>query len=148
MKINNVGVANAPLRAEHEAAGKTEQSVSRFSADLLQTQDGQYKGRMNALLEQITQQGLKLGQVPTYSELKTYRNLVRKFVGEAVGRMYTVQSQAGWDRQGRQKLYTTIRQIDDQLAGLTEDVRQGQERQLEIMSRQDAIRGMLVDLYM
>jgi uncharacterized protein YaaR (DUF327 family) len=31
---------------------------------------------------------------------------------------------------------------------LTEDVRHGQERQLEIMAKQDAIRGMLVDMYM
>ncbi|MEN6413812.1 MAG: YaaR family protein [Veillonellales bacterium] len=148
MKINNVGAANAPLRAEHELAGKPGQIMNRFAADLLQTQDGQYKGRMKALLDEISKQGVKLGQVPTYAELKTYREMVRKFVGEAVGRMYTVQSQSGWDRQGRQKLYTTIRQIDDQLAGLTEDVRNGQERQLEIMARQDAIRGMLVDIYM
>ncbi len=71
-----------------------------------------------------------------------------KFVGEAVGQMYTLQSQAGWDRHGRQKIYTIVKKVDETLESLTEDVRQGQERRLDIMAKQDAIRGMLVDLYM
>ncbi|MGI6092030.1 MAG: YaaR family protein [Negativicutes bacterium] len=148
MKINNLGAASPQPIIEHEVSGRVEKNVGFFAADLRQAEDGQSKDRLNSLLDQITKQGKRLGQVPTYSELKTYRELVRRFVGEAVGRMYSLHSNAGWDRHGRQKMYTIIRQIDEKLAGLTEDVRQGQERQLEIMAKQDAIRGMLVDLYM
>ena len=72
---------------------------------------------------------------------------MQRFVGEAVGRMYNLQSQTGWDRFGRRKVYTLVKQIDESLSGLTEDVRQGQSQQLEIMGKLDAIRGMLVDLY-
>lgn len=148
MKINKMGAASPQPFIEHEVGSRAEKSTSFFAADLRQAEDGQSKERLNALLDEITRQGKRLGQVPTYSELKTYRELVRRFVGEAVGRMYNLHSNTGWDRHGRQKMYTIIRQIDDNLAGLTEDVRQGQERQLEIMAKQDAIRGMLVDLYM
>jgi len=73
---------------------------------------------------------------------------VRQFIGEAVGRMYTLQSQQGWDRSGRQKVYTIIKKVDSTLESLSEDVRQGQERQLDIMAKHDSVRGMLVDLYM
>lgn len=148
MKINKMGSANPQLLPEHEVGTRTEKNSNFFAADLRQVQDGQSKERLNGLLEDITKQGKRLGQVPTYSELKAYRELVRKFIGEAVGRMYTLQSQSGWDRYGRQKMYTTIKQIDQTLADLTEDVRHGQDRQLEIMAKQDAIRGMLVDMYM
>ena len=102
---------------------------------------------LGKLLDEITAQGEQLGQVPTYGELKKYRQLVQRFVGEAVGRMYNLQSQTGWDRFGRRKVYTLVKQIDESLSGLTEDVRQGQSQQLEIMGKLDAIRGMLVDLY-
>ena len=85
--------------------------------------------------------------MPTYAELKAYRELVRSFLSEAVGRAYTLQSQTGWDRHGRQKMYAIVKEIDQHLAALAEDVRHGQERQLQIMGRLDAIRGMLVDLY-
>ncbi|MDD4600095.1 hypothetical protein SDC9_14758 [bioreactor metagenome] len=148
MKINNLGSANPQPLIEHDTNIRAGKSANFFAADLRQAEDGQSKERLNALLDEITKQGKRLGQVPTYSELKTYRELVRRFVGEAVGQMYNLQSHTGWDRHGRQKMYTIIKQIDDKLAGLTEDVRHGQERQLEIMAKQDAIRGMLVDMYM
>ncbi|GBG58217.1 hypothetical protein SPFL3102_01937 [Sporomusaceae bacterium FL31] len=148
MKINHMGSPNMLPLNDLEGGTKTGKSSNPFSSDLLRNQEGYSKERMNALLEQITKQGTKLGQVPTYAELKAYRELVRSFIGEAVSRMYTLQSQTGWDRQGRQKMYTTIKKVDETLASMTEDVRQGQERQLDIMAKQDAIRGMLVDLYM
>jgi uncharacterized protein len=73
--------------------------------------------------------------------------LVSRFISDAVSNMYQVQSQTGWDRQGRQKMYTIIKGIDTAMEDLTEDVRTGQGRELDILAKQDAIRGMLVDLY-
>lgn len=148
MKINHMGAPNVLPHNDAEGSVKSGKSNHLFSSDLVRSQDAYSKERLDALLEEITKQGSKLGQVPTYAELKTYRDLVRNFIGEAVARMYTLQSQTGWDRQGRQKVYTTIKNIDETLTSMTEDVRYGQERQLDIMAKQDAIRGMLVDLYM
>lgn len=147
MKINKTGSASVPILPEREAGGKADKTSGFFAADLMKAADKQGKERLNALLEEITEQGKRLGKVPTYSELKAYRELVRKFIGEAVGNMYSLHSQTGWDRHGRQKAYTIIRQVDDKLAEITEDVRHGQERQLAIMEKLDAVRGMLVDLY-
>ncbi|CUH95443.1 hypothetical protein P22_1514 [Propionispora sp. 2/2-37] len=148
MKINKMGTGSSLPVTERDNSGKTEKTDGHFASDLLNIQDGQSTERLNSLLEQITEQGKKLAQVPTYSELKTYRELVRNFIGEAVGRMYNLKSQPGWDRYGRQKVYTVIKKVDTALEALAEDVRHGQKRQLEIMAKQDAIRGMLVDLYM
>ena len=147
VKINNVRSGGTPVLPEREAAGHPEKVGGRFTADLSKAQDSLSKEKMNELLDKITEQGRRLGEVPTYAELKAYRELVRSFLGEAVGQAYTLQSQTGWDRQGRQKMYAVVKEIDHQLAELAEDVRQGQERQLQIMGRLDAIRGMLVDLY-
>jgi len=147
MKVNNIRSSNLPAVGDRDVSGKSEKTAGLFAADLLKNQDALSQERLNSLLDQITAQGKKLGDVPTYSELKGYRELVRSFLGEIVGRAYVHQSQTGWDRQGRQKMYSTIKEIDHQLAQLAEDVRQGQERQLEILGRLDNIRGMLVDLY-
>jgi Uncharacterized protein conserved in bacteria len=147
VEINKVGSGNAPLRAEREAPSRVGKADSQFSADLSRTQDALSQEKLGELLDRITEQGRRLGEVPTYAEMKAYRELVRSFLTEAVGRAYTLQSQSGWDRHGRQKIYATVKEIDEQLAGLAEDVRLGQERQLQIMGRLDAIRGMLVDLY-
>ncbi len=147
MKINNLGATQIPSLVERDGGSKAGRSLSHFSSDLLKSQDGQSRERLNQLLAEIDKRGKRLGEVPTYAELKKYREVIRQFVGEAVGRMYTLQSQQGWDRHGRQKVYTIIKKVDATLDSLTEDVRLGEERQLDILSKQDAIRGMLVDLY-
>ena len=118
-----------------------------FAMDMSKEADQQVRQRLEELLGKIEQQGKKLGQTPTFSELKAYRELVKNFMTEAVGRMYDVDSGTGWDRRGRQKAFTLVRRIDAALEALTEDVRQGQERQLAILEKMDSIRGMLVDLY-
>jgi len=148
MKINTLGPAQLPMQLERETGVRADKSLGHFASDLLKSQDGQSRERMTALLVAIDQHGKRLGDVPTYSELKKYREVVRQFVGEAVGRMYSLSSQQGWDRSGRQKVYTIIKKVDATLESLSEDVRQGQERQLDILAKHDSLRGMLVDLFM
>ena len=106
------------------------------------------KEELEELLKQIDEQGARLSSTPTYDELVSYRSLVQTFVREAVDRMYFLQTNAGWDRMGRQKVFTTVRNIDRELETMAERIRLGQTNQLDIVASQDAIRGMLVDLYM
>lgn len=103
--------------------------------------------RLHKMADDITEQGKRFSRTPTYRELKAYRELVRQFVREAVENTFMLQNRTGWDRRGRQKIYTLVQQIDATLAELTELVKEGQENQLEILAKLDAIRGMLVDLY-
>lgn len=147
VKINNVRSGGAPVLSERETAGRTERAEGPFTADMTRADDALSQEKLAELLGKIDEQGKRLGEMPTYAELKAYREYVRSFLAEAVGRAYTLQSQTGWDRHGRQKMYAVVKEIDQHLAELTEDVRHGQERQLQIMGRLDAIRGMLVDLY-
>ena len=104
--------------------------------------------QLQEMLKKIDEQGARLTKTPTYDELKEYRNLVKSFVSEAVSQMYSLHSQAGWDRMGRQKVYTTVRKIDTELEDMAEKIRLGQTDQLDVVASHDAIRGMLVDLYM
>ena len=148
MKVHMpTGVPIPTTQGEREPIEHAEKPRPIFGAELAKSIDDDYKGRLNKLLDKITEQGSKLSQNPTYVELRTYRNMVRSFVGEAVNRTYMMESKLGWDNRGRQKVYSIVKKVDDELAALTEDVRVGQERQLSIMERLGAIRGMLVDMY-
>ena len=148
MKINTLGTTSLPNLPEREAGARTDKSLGHFASDLLKNQDGKSREKMMELLKAIDYHGKRLGETPTYSELRQYREVVRQFVGEAVGRMYSLSSQQGWDRSGRQKVYTIIKKVDTTLESISEDVRQGQERNLDIMAKHDTLRGMLVDLFM
>ena len=123
-------------------------AAADFSTELADQESSMSREAMDRLLEQIDEQGARLSKSPTYEELRSYRSLIQSFIGEAVDGMYELHTQAGWDRLGRQKIYTSVRKIDKKLEEMAEKIRLGQASQLDIIASHDAIRGLLVDLYM
>ena len=147
LRVDKSQSRSRSVATEPETRHKVATPQQGFSVDLSKESDQQVRAHLEELLGKIQQQGKRLGQTPTFSELRSYRELVKKFMSEAVGQMYDVESGTGWDRRGRQKAYTLVRKVDETLESLTEDVRNGQEKQLDILAKMDSIRGMLVDMY-
>lgn len=129
--------------------GKVESTSMSFEDELF-AQEGEPidRAKLEKMLEKIDKQGAKLSKTPTFDELADYRSLIKNFVSTVVAGMYEVHSSGGWDRFGRQRAYTTVRKIDQELENMAERIRLGQADQLDIIASHDAIRGMLVDLYM
>lgn len=147
-----IGRTGAPASPFELLRGVGEHPLDRelsFEAELLeQQQEGIPHEEMEAMLKKIDEQAARLTKTPTYDELKQYRTLIKDFIGAAVSNMYEVHTSAGWDRMGRQRAYTTVRKIDLKLEEMAEKIRLGQSAQLDIIASHDAIRGMLVDLFM
>ena len=145
------------MTADHRSAftpiggvrGKVESTTMNFEDELL-SQEGEpiSREKLEKMLERIDKQGAKLTSTPTFDELAEYRTLIKNFVTTVVAGMYEVHSSGGWDRFGRQRAYTTVRKIDQELENMAEKIRLGQAEKLDIIASHDAIRGMLVDLYM
>lgn len=146
MKIGKLDVPAQTVMPGRDSGRHVEKTEGYFSSDLLKQQKNQSTERLRAMFDQIEESGKRLSSTPTYSELKRYKDLVKKFIGEAVGNMYELESKNSWDRRGRQKVFSLIKKVDDTLAEMAEDVRVGQERQLNIMEKHGIIRGILVDL--
>ena len=149
MKIDTTTARGTSLSMTRSAEEEhVHDAETDFSAELLEQNGRVTSEQMDKLLRQIDEQGTRLSRTPTYDELKSYRTLIRNFVGEAVNSMYELHTQAGWDRMGRQKVYTTVRKIDKKLEEMAEKIRLGQADQLDVAASHDVIRGLLVDLYM
>lgn len=149
VKISSAGVPTSPLELLRGATDHPRDKELSFESELAEQQnEGVSHEEMEAMLKKIDEQAARLGRTPTYEELKEYRTLIKNFVGAAVSNMYEVHTSAGWDRMGRQRVYTTVRKIDRKLEEMAEKIRLGQSDQLDIVAAHDAIRGMLVDLYM
>ena len=148
-----IGRAGAPASPFELLRGTGEHPLDRelnFEAELLEQQQGGGVSHeeMEAMLKKIDDQASRLTKTPTYDELKQYRTLIKDFIGTAVANMYDVHTSAGWDRMGRQRAYTTVRKIDLKLEEMAEKIRLGQADKLDVIASHDAIRGMLVDLFM
>ena len=149
MKIDS-SISQSTSMAMPRAANDTgvRGASTDFSMELADQESSMSREAMDRLLEKIDEQGARLSKSPTYEELRSYRALIQSFIGEAVDGMYELHTQAGWDRLGRQKVYTSVRKIDKKLEEMAEKIRLGQGDQLSIIASHDAIRGLLVDLYM
>jgi len=148
IKIDSFSSKSAPMNIVQSGAERVSASDTDFSFEFFEQKESMSNEYLERLMKKIDEQGARLSQSPTYDELKEYRTLIKNFVGEAVSKMYELTTQAGWDRMGRQKVYTTVRKIDRRLEEMAERIRLGQAEQLDIVASHDAIRGMLVDLYM
>ena len=103
MKIKNMEARSSFIVTEHDSSNKVSKKNNVFSSELLANQEKYSKDKLNALLEKIDKQGARLTETPTYSELKSYRDLVRTFVNEAVSNMYSLETQHGWIVKGDKK---------------------------------------------
>lgn len=149
MKIDNMTAQGPSISVSRNTEEeRVRDADADFGAELRSQEESVTTEQLDKLLKQIDEQGARLSRTPTYDELKSYRTLIKNFVGEAVNHMYELHTQAGWDRMGRQKVYTTVRKIDKKLEEMAEKIRLGQANQLDIIASHDAIRGMLVDIYM
>ncbi len=138
-----------PFEMLNSGGGKVFEADNDFSQELFSKQkSGVSHEQMEAMLKKIDEQAGRLSKSPTYEELKEYRTMIKNFVGAAVSNMYELNTSAGWDRMGRQRVFTTVRKIDNKLEEMAEKIRLGQSEQLDVIASHDAIRGMLVDLYM
>ena len=149
VKVGSVHTQATPFGLIREPGEHIHERELSFADELHdQTHEGVSHEEMEAMLQKIDKQAARLSATPTYDELKEYRTLIKNFVGMAVSNMYELNTQAGWDRMGRQRVYTTVRKIDRKLEEMAEKIRLNHSEQLDVVAAHDAIRGMLVDLYM
>ena len=148
LKVSN-SAPSSPFELLRDLGEKVYEKENDFERELFnQQKEGFSHEEMEKMLKKIDEQAGRLSKTPTYEELKEYRTLIKDFVGAAVSNMYELDVQAGWDRMGRQRAYTVIRKIDNKLEEMAEKIRLGQSDKLDVIASHDAIRGMLVDLYM
>ena len=149
VKISSAGMPASPFELLRGTSEHPRDRELSFETELMEQQsEGVSHEEMEAMLKKIDEQAARLSKTPTYDELKEYRTLIKNFVGAAVSSMYEVHTSAGWDRMGRQRVYTTVRKIDRKLEDMAERIRLGQSDQLDVIAAHDAIRGMLVDIFM
>ena len=115
---------------------------------------------VNFLMDDVRSAGDILHSRPFPEEIIRYKQAVRNFINYVVKNAYTLEhekgipkflkpgftGQRGTDEAMSQKRYTKISVIDKKLEDLAAMLLSNQARQLELTSRLEEIRGLLIDL--
>lgn len=118
-----------------------------FSEIMARDAEKKVYNRLNQIMQKVDEQGKALSEKQTVAELKKYKKLVKLFMDEAVNAGLELKEDRHFTRRGRTQLYKMIRQVDDQLVKLTQDVVDKQAPSLDILDRVGEIKGLLVNMY-
>lgn len=97
-------------------------------------------------LARVIEQGEVLCETPTYSGLKTYREVLREVVGLYISQKYLQSERVEWQAFGKLGIYTALRRLDAVLADLADDIRTGKVTQSRLLERQEKIHALLEDV--
>lgn len=105
------------------------------------------QNRLNLLMQDITQQGLKLSKHRDVKDMRKYRTLIKEFLNEIVNRSHHFSRENFLDRKGRHRVYGIIKLIDENLDELAKELVKDEKDNISILSRIGEIRGLLLDIF-
>ncbi len=117
-----------------------------FSGILSRTQKIQ-RVELQSFLERLKTQGTKLSETLSLRDLKDFRDMVKSFLRSTFGQSRKMQDESSWDSQGRPKIMARVAKIDHALDELGKQLLDQQAKPLEILTKIDEIRGLIVDLF-
>ena len=108
--------------------------------------DAELQAKVDALMEDIVEQGKKISKRTDIRDMKRYRELVKSFLNEVVYRSHKFSRENFLDRRGRHRVYGIIRLIDENLDDLAEELIKEEKDNLAILMKIGEIEGLLLDI--
>ena len=125
-----------------EQAAKTNESDGSFRFTLLSTiEEQELQATLFTMMEEITQQGDKLGKRMDIRDMKNYRRLIKEFMNEIASHTHEFSRENFLDKKGRHRVYGIVKQINQTLDELA-----AEQDHLAILGKIDEIRGLILDI--
>ncbi len=118
-----------------------------FSKHLSAAKDIHLKNQMNFELDAINEIGRRLSENMFLSDLKEYRHRISKFLRTCISQGFHFKEEQFSAHQGRSKILSIIKIIDQKLIDLAEEFLSKEQDSLKILTLIDEIRGLLLDFY-
>lgn len=98
------------------------------------------------LLDQVHTAGEELKEKPFQEQILHYKEAVRNFIKYVVDNTYSVEEKISGTNILKRKKFTIIQVIDKKLDQLAAGILAGQASQIQILSKLDEIKGLLINL--
>jgi len=98
------------------------------------------------LLDQVHTAGEELKEKPFHDQILRYKEAVRNFIKYVVDNTYSVEEKMSGTNILKRKKFTIIQVIDKKLDQLAAGILAGQANQIQILSKLDEIKGLLINL--
>lgn len=143
LKINNLQQLQQP--EQRSMATDTDGSF-RFAL-LSSLEEKELQSQLSLMMEDIIQQGKRLGKRMDVRDMKQYRKLIQEFMHEITAHSHEFSRENFLDRKGRHRVYGIVKQINQTLDELAEELLREEKDHIAILSKIDEIRGLILDIF-
>ncbi|HHU22285.1 MAG TPA: YaaR family protein [Clostridiales bacterium] len=144
-KVNRSGrVAGSSVRGIAQSSGG--KSSGSFQQQLGSQLKEQYRQRVTALFDEISEQAAYIIENVDMGAFEKYRQLIAALLEEVTSNAYRLESEYVLDPSGRQRVYEIIRTIDKKLENLAADILSRNSKHIDYICRMDEIRGLIMDM--
>lgn len=133
--------------AQVEQKPQVTESDGSFRFTLLSSiEEQELRASLALMMEDITQQGNKLGKRMDIRDMKLYRKMIKEFMNEIVSHSHKFSRENFLDKKGRHRVYGMVKLVDETLDELAEELMRDEKDHLAILGKIGEIRGLLLDL--
>jgi uncharacterized protein len=104
--------------------------------------------RLQSILSELSKHETRLSHSQTMQDLIAYKQTIRNFLQEVVQNGFSLDEHRGSLSNGREKRLKVIKQVDQMLVELSEQVLEKQATSVQLLEKMGEIKGLLVNLYL
>lgn len=149
MDISRVGrKENAGAYVPAATPKNGEKSFSQsFGQQMNDQQRQEYRERVEALFGEIRKDAQNLLSRKDMAQFEAYRQRISLLLDEILHHAYLFESKKVRDGRGRERVYAMVSVVDDKMKELGNELLEENSEQLDLISRMDEIRGLIMDLF-
>ena len=141
---NAAGLSGLPVKDDRKVRPGRR---GEFRSRLQMAEYAKYEEQLQRLVEDIITQGERLAERVDIRELKIYKKLIAEFLDLVIGKSKKFSKRSLLDRRGRHRVYAIVKNINEELEQLTQDVLQEEKDNIRLLQRLADIRGLILDLF-
>ncbi|TFB21057.1 DUF327 family protein [Filobacillus milosensis] len=127
-------------------ANKTNGTTMSFQQTVSQEKQKMHEAQLNRLLGDLSAQGEKVAKFRSFKDLARYKRMVQQFMEEAVQYGLELDQQRSWSMNGDNRKLMLVKQVDEKLIQLTDDVLDQQKSSIDVLDVIGEIKGLLLNL--
>lgn len=118
-----------------------------FQSVMNKSQREQAMEELQTKIKEIEEQGEKLIEQRTVESLRKYKKMVKEFLRDAVNNGLELQEHFGFNQRGTTRIHKLVKQVDQKLIDLTNNVLQNEADSLTLLKNVGEIKGLLINIY-
>lgn len=142
IKVNDV---NSVTKVEAKTPVQSGDDSFKFTL-VSNIEERDLQRKLTSMMQDINEQGEKIAKHMDIKDMRRYRELVKGFLNEVVNRSHEFSRENFLDKRGRHRVYGIVKLVDKNLDDLASELVKDEKDHLEIVSKVNDIRGLLLDV--